>query len=274
MIWATFSSRSCFCWLYRVSASLAAKNVISLISVLTIWWSPCVVLSCVVGRGCLLWSVCFLGKTLLAFALLHFVFQGQISLLLQLSLDFLLLHASPLWWKEHLFWVSVLEGLIGLQEPFNSSFFSITVWGIYLDYCDREWFALEINRDRQAEKDREWIWGWRTLANWDCPTSSLSSIFACLLNISKQVQTLHFHCPMLVSQSCLTLRDAMDCSLPGSSVHGILQARIVEWVATGSLIEGIFLTQGLNLVSCLAGRFFTIWATMEAQIIKICIFLP
>ena len=42
MIWATFSSRSCFCWLYRASPSLAAKNIINLISVLTIWWCPCV----------------------------------------------------------------------------------------------------------------------------------------------------------------------------------------------------------------------------------------
>ena len=36
---------------------------------------------------------------------------------------------------------------------------------------------------------------------------------------------------VLVAQSCLTLCDPMDCSLPGSSVHGILQARILEWVA-------------------------------------------
>ena len=36
---------------------------------------------------------------------------------------------------------------------------------------------------------------------------------------------------MLVAQSCLTLCDAMDCSLPGSSVHEIFQARILEWVA-------------------------------------------
>ena len=36
---------------------------------------------------------------------------------------------------------------------------------------------------------------------------------------------------VLVTQSCLTLYDAMDCSLPGSSVHGIVQARILEWVA-------------------------------------------
>ena len=34
-----------------------------------------------------------------------------------------------------------------------------------------------------------------------------------------------------VAQSCLTLRDPMDCSLPGSSIHGIFQARVLEWGA-------------------------------------------
>ena len=38
-------------------------------------------------------------------------------------------------------------------------------------------------------------------------------------------------------QSCPTLCDSMDCSLPGSSVHGILHARILEWVATASSRE-------------------------------------
>ena len=42
MIWATVSSQSCFCWLYRASPSLAAKNIISLISMLAIWWCPCI----------------------------------------------------------------------------------------------------------------------------------------------------------------------------------------------------------------------------------------
>ena len=39
------------------------------------------------------------------------------------------------------------------------------------------------------------------------------------------------HLCMSVTQSCLTLCDPMDCSLPGSSVHGILQATILEWVS-------------------------------------------
>ena len=42
IIWATVSSWSCFCWLYRASPSLAAKNMINLISVLTIWSCPCI----------------------------------------------------------------------------------------------------------------------------------------------------------------------------------------------------------------------------------------
>ena len=110
MIWATIRSKSCFCWLYRASPSLAAKNIINLITVLTIWWCPRIE-SCVVGRWCLLWPVHSLGKTLLALVLLHFVLEGQTCLLLQVSLDFLFLHSSPLWWKGHFWGVLVLEGL-------------------------------------------------------------------------------------------------------------------------------------------------------------------
>ena len=64
----------------------------------------------------------------------------------------------------------------------------------------------------------------------------------------------------LVSQSCPTLCDPLDCNLPGSSVHGMLQARILEWVALSSS-SGSFLTQILNPGLHIAGRFFTIWAT-------------
>ena len=123
MIWATVSSWSCFCWLYQASPSLAAKNIINLILVLTIWWCMYRVFSCVFGRGCLLWPVCSLGKILLSFALLHFVLWGKICLLLQVSLELLPLHFSPLWWKGHLSWVLVLEGLIGLQSSLQLQLF-------------------------------------------------------------------------------------------------------------------------------------------------------
>ena len=73
--------------------------------------SMCRVFSCVVGKGYLLWPVHSLGKTLLAFALFHLVLQGQTFLLLQVFLDFLLLHPSPLWRKWHLIMVLALEGV-------------------------------------------------------------------------------------------------------------------------------------------------------------------
>ena len=43
--------------------------------------------------------------------------------------------------------VLILEGLVGPIELFNFNFFGITRWGIDLDYCDIEWFALETNRN-------------------------------------------------------------------------------------------------------------------------------
>ena len=83
----------------------------------------CRVFSCVVGRGCWLWPVHSLCKTLLAFALLHFVFQCQICLLFQVSLEFLLLHSSPYNEKNILFWVLVVEGPLGLVRPVQLQLF-------------------------------------------------------------------------------------------------------------------------------------------------------
>ena len=62
-----------------------------------------------------------------------------------------------------------------------------------------------------------------------------------------------------VAQLCLTLGDPMDCSLPGSSVHEILQTRILEWVAI-SFSRGSFQPRDrtrVSCVSCIAGEFFT-----------------
>ena len=62
---------------------------------------------------------------------------------------------------------------------------------------------------------------------------------------------------------CPTLCHPMDYSLPGSSIHGILQARILEWVVI-SFSWGFSWPRDQTWVSCIAGRFFTIWATREA----------
>ena len=64
-----------------------------------------------------------------------------------------------------------------------------------------------------------------------------------------------------VAQSCLTLCHPMDCSLPGSSIHGIFQARILEWVAI-SFSRRSSWSRDRTRVSCLVGRHFTVWATI------------
>ena len=48
------------------------------------------------------------------------------------------------------FWIPHPSVHSSIIEPFNFSFFSITGWGIDLDYCDIEWFALEMNRDHSV----------------------------------------------------------------------------------------------------------------------------
>ena len=70
---------------------------------------------------------------------------------------------------------------------------------------------------------------------------------------------------VLVTLSCPILCDPKDCSSPGFSVHGILQARILEWIAIPSS-RGISQPRDRTLVSCIAGRFFTIWATGKSYI--------
>ena len=67
-----------------------------------------------------------------------------------------------------------------------------------------------------------------------------------------------------VSQSCLTLCDPVDCSPPGSSVHGILQARILEWVAI-SFSRASSQPRDQTQVSCIAGRHFNLWTSREAR---------
>ena len=68
-----------------------------------------------------------------------------------------------------------------------------------------------------------------------------------------------------VAQSCPTLCNPMDCSPPGFSVHGIFQARVLQWVAI-SFSRGSSWPRDWTQVSCIAGRFFTTWATREAPL--------
>ena len=87
----------------------------------------------------------------------------------------------------------------------------------------------------------------------------------CLHEMLKMLKVIIDECVcvcVLVAQLCLTLCDPMDYNSPGSSVHGILQARILEWVAI-LFSRGSFWLRDQTWVSSIVGRFLAIWSTTE-----------
>ena len=81
---------------------------------------------------------------------------------------------------------------------------------------------------------------------------------------------MHYNLFVVYYISCLVMSDPlcdpMNYGLPLSSVHGILQATILEWVAI-PFSRGSSQPRDRTWVFCIAGRFFTIWAAMEALFI-------
>ena len=93
--------------------------------------------------------MCSFGRTLLAFVLLHSVFQGQIYVLLLVFLDSYF--GIPVSYNESdIFWGCFLEGLLGLHRTVQLQLLQCYWLGIDLDYCNIEWFALEMNRDHSV----------------------------------------------------------------------------------------------------------------------------
>ena len=76
---------------------------------------------------------------------------------------------------------------------------------------------------------------------------------------------IEYTCEREVTQSCPTPCGPMDCSLPGSSVHGIFQATVLEWIAI-SFSKGSFQPRDQTRVSHIVDRRFTVWATREDQL--------
>ena len=95
--------------------------------------SMCRVFSWVNGKG-VCYDGVFFWQDSISFCLLHFALQDQTSLLLQVSLDFLHFHSSPLWWKGHLFLVLVLEGHMGLHRTIQLQFSALVV-GALVQFC-------------------------------------------------------------------------------------------------------------------------------------------
>ena len=92
-----------------------------------------------------------------------------------------------------------------------------------------------------------------------CPYLSLAVLANTQFTQLTSSSYLQCVCVCTVTQLCLTLCDPMDCRPPGSSVHGILQARVLEWVAM-PFSRGSFQPRDqthVSCVSCFAGGFFT-----------------
>ena len=86
-----------------------------------------------------------------------------------------------------------------------------------------------------------------------------------LLNLgSLWTRVLRFPICVYSSLHCIGLCNSMDCNPPGSSVHGLLQTRILEWVAI-LFSKGSSWPRDWTWVSCIASSFFTVWATREAR---------
>ena len=110
----------------------------------------------------------------------------------------------------------------------------------------RSWQAIV----HRVTKSQTWLSDFTKIAN-----TCYYLCFVCLFVFDSESK---------VTQSCLILCEPVDCSPSGSSVHGILQARILEWVAI-SFSRGSSQPRGRTQVSCITGRFFTIWATWEVK---------
>ena len=133
--------------------------------------SMCRVFSCVVGRAYLLWPVCSLGKTLLAFSLLHSVLQGQICLLLQVFLDFLFLPSSPQKGKGHLFWMLVLDVLIGLHRTVQLQLLQHYWSGHRLGLL---WYWMDCLGNEQRSFCHFWCWRGLLRVPWTARRSNQS----------------------------------------------------------------------------------------------------
>ena len=154
-------------------------------------------------------------------------------------------------------------------RPVDCSLPGFSVRGI-LQARIPEWVAISFSRGSSQPRDRtqDSHTGGRRFNLWatreaKCSFSTLSDAPL----VTQKVKNLPAKQEWSeVAQSCPTLCDPMDCSLPGSSVHGILQARILEWV-TISFSRVSSRPSDQTQVCHIGGRRFNLWATREAVVI-------
>ena len=143
---------------------------------------------------------------------------------------------------------SVIQPWLSLCDPMGCSPPGSSVHGIFQARI-LEWVAIPFSKWSSPPRDQTWV---------SCSAGRFFASWA-----TREVKWTE------VAQPCLTLCDPMDCSLPGSSVDGIFQARILEWVAI-SFSRRSSWPRDWTQDSCIVGRCFTVWATREVLSVAIC----
>ena len=110
-----------------------------------------------------------------------------------------------------------------------------------------EWVAISFSNAWKWEvKVKSLSRVWLVVTPWTAAHQAPPSM-AVAYNVTNKHECLVYVCAHSAAQSCLTLCDPMDCSLPGSSIHGIFQTRVLEWVAISfSRYETYHQTNGLK----------------------------
>ena len=176
------------------------------------------------------------------------------------------------WRRERLptpvFWPGEFHGLYstwGPKELDTTEWLSLSFWGwLYVWICikyitngnlmyspgDSTWSSVETQMGRKSQKRGD-VYGWLTL----------------LQKLTQQCKEAMCMC----AQLCLTLCNSIDCSLPGSTVHAIFQARIREWVDT-SFYRGSSQTKDPPHISCIGRWVLYRCTTWEAKKATLCVF--
>ena len=131
----------------------------------------------------------------------------------------------------------------------------------FMAFKEQQWARdLERNREGEWEKERD-----RATAVWCTDMGDRDVLKTFFGSFSLRCEVWWWWWWGLVTKSCMTLCDPMDYSLPGSSVHEILQARILKWVAI-SFSRWSAQPRNRTRVSCIAGGFFANWAMRKLEL--------
>ena len=167
------------------------------------------------------------------------------------------------------------------------SSFAPSAWRISFNIsCNAALMAIKLFNFRLLQKystfsfKRHFCWLWNSVWTVVFSTSALNMLLACLLSYIVLTRSLHCYFVVILSiclytQLPLILCNPLDCSPPGSFIHGIFQARALEWVAIPSSRESTWFRDWISIscISCIGRWILYHWASWELVAIILCVFV-